>query len=178
MTEEHRDVIAKKCSNPKKKKKFPDLPTTQEEAVPIHGVMCHYLPLIRAESKSHEKALLYHKAMDEMLMILNGRRPTKEETAMAFELLKLSFTSRDDYHAKKGGCKIPVDGLLHSLEQVDPFTTTHFILILMLCPRGIFNCEGAVAVPKGKCKNDCCTLRVLQHLSNAMIPITMALRKV
>ena len=142
---------------------------TQEEAVPIHGVMCHYLPLIRAESKSHKKALLYHKAMDEMLMILNGRRPTKEETAMAFELLKSSFTSRDDYHAKKGGCKIPVDDLLHSLEQVDPFTTTHFILILMLCPKGIFNCEGAVSVPKGKCKNDCCTLRVLQHMSDAML---------
>ena len=142
---------------------------TQEEAVPIHGVMCHYLPLIRAESKSHKKALLYLKAMDEMLMILNGRRPTKEETAMAFELLKSSFTSRDDYHAKKGGCKIPVDDLLHSLEQVDPFTTTHFILILMLCPKGIFNCEGAVSVPKGKCKNDCCTLRVLQHMSDAML---------
>jgi len=29
MTEEHREVIAKKCSHPKKKKKFPNLPTSK-----------------------------------------------------------------------------------------------------------------------------------------------------
>jgi len=171
MTEEHREIIAKKCSHPKKKKKFPDiLPTTREEAAPVHSAMCSFVALIRAEPNSQKKERLYYSGLDKMRRARQGRPLSQDDINMGYHLFEVSMMTRDDYHDDKGGCETGVDGFRYSLSQVTT-KTTHHATVMMHCPRnkkgvGQFNAEGTVIVPEGSTRDDCVTLRVLQALSD------------
>ena len=62
MTEEHREIIATKCSHPDKKKKFPNLPTnpfySKKSATSVGGKK---QAAAKPASKISEKAMFYHR---------------------------------------------------------------------------------------------------------------------
>ena len=127
----------------------------------------HYEQLMDATDKQKEKDTLVIQAFDDLMLCMNSSQPDQGQIDRAFKMLKKYLTTRDDCHNNKPeGGEVPIKALIKSLGQVTT-STLHFIIMLMLCPRRLYNAEGPFCDPDGK--TDCTTLHVLDALSSSMI---------